>query len=95
MTDAFRLITSGRAEARVPAPAKGQRVRGAHAPCALDASNQPFPVCSHHLPRDVERCVSVMSTGVWWSAYYASVHLADATSRDLAEMTIASWKHST
>ena len=95
MTDAFRLITSGRAESRAPAPAKGQRVRGARAPRALDASDQPIPVYSHHLPRDVERCVSVMSAGVWGSAYYASVHLAGATSHDLAEITIASWKRST
>ena len=67
-----------------------QRVRGARAPRALDASNQPIPVCSHHLPRGVERCVSVMSTGVWGSAYYAYVHLADAKSRDLVEITTAS-----
>ena len=80
---------------RAPAPAKGQRVRGARAPRALDASDWPIPVYSHHLPRDVERCVSVMSAGVWGSAYYASVHLAGATSHDLAEITIASWKRST
>ena len=89
MTDAFRLITSGRAESRAPAPAKGQRVRGARAPRALDASDWPITVCSHHLPRRIERCVSVMSAGVWGSAYCASAHLADAKSRELVEVTIA------
>ena len=90
MTDAFRLITSGRAESRAPAPAKGQRVRGARAPRALDASDWPITVCSHHLPRRIERCVSVMSSGVWGSAYYAYVHLAVAKSHDIVEITTAS-----
>ena len=91
MTDAFRLITSGRAESRAPAPAKGQRVRGARAPCVLmPHSNQPIPACSHHLPRRIERCVSVMSSGVWGSAYYAYVHLAVAKSHDIVEITTAS-----
>ena len=89
MTDAFRLITSGRAESRAPAPAKGQRVRGARTLCP-DASNQPIPACSHHLPRRIERCVSVMSSGVWGSAYYAYVHLAVAKSHDIVEITTAS-----
>ena len=74
---------------------QGAARAGGGAPRALDASDQPIPVCSHHLPRRIERCVSVMSTGVWGSAYYASVHLAGATSHDLAEITIASWKRST
>ena len=43
MTDAFRLITSGRAESRAPAPAKGQRVRGARAPCVLMPQTSRFP----------------------------------------------------
>ena len=65
-------------------------MRGARAPRALDASDCPITVCSHHLPRRIERCVKVMNTGVWGSAYYDSVHLAGATSHDLAEITIAS-----
>ena len=69
---------------------QGATRAGGGAPSALDASNQPIPVCSHHLPRGVERCVSVMSTGVGGSTYYATMHLADAKSRDLIELTIAS-----
>ena len=63
---------------------QGAARAGGGAPRALDASDQPIPVCSHHLPRRIERCVSVMSAGVWGSAYYASVHLAGATSHYLA-----------
>ena len=65
-------------------------MRGARAPRALDASDWPITVCSHHLPRWIERCVSVMSTGVWGSAYYAYVHLAVAKSHDIVEITTAS-----
>ena len=36
------------------------------------------------------RCVSVMSSGVWGSAYYAYVHLAVAKSHDIVEITTAS-----
>ena len=55
-----------------------------------DASNQRLTVCSHHLPRGVERCVSVAASDAWGSAYCASVHLADAASHDLVEITVAS-----
>ena len=44
----------------------------------------------HHLPRRIERCVSVEAAGVWGSAYCASAHLADAKSRELVEVTTAS-----
>ena len=74
------LIESERAESRARAPAREQRVPGARAPTALDASNQPITVCSHHLPRRIERCVSVTSTGGWGSADYASMHVDEARS---------------
>ena len=86
------LIESERAESRAPAPAREQRVPGARAPTALDASNQTITVCSHHLPRRIERCVSVTSTGGWGSADYASMHLDEARSRDLVEVSLASRK---
>ena len=63
---------------------------GGGAPSALDATNQTIPVCSHHLPRRIERCVSVEAAGVWGSAYCASAHLADAKARELVEITTAS-----
>ena len=65
------------------------RAGGARTVCP-DASNQPIPACSHHLPRRIERCVSVMSSGMWGSAYYAYVHLAVAKSHDIVEITTAS-----
>ena len=86
------LIESERAESRARAPAREQRVPGARAPTALDASNQPITVCSHHLPRRIERCVSVTSTGGWGSADYASMHLDEARSRDLVEVSLATRK---
>ena len=65
------------------------RAGGARTLCP-DASHQPIPACSHHLPRRIERCVSVMSSGVWGSAYYAYVHLAVAKSHDIVEKPTAS-----
>ena len=61
-----------------------------HTPRTLDASDCPITVCSHHLPRRIERCVSVEAAGVWGSAYCASAHLANAKSRELVEVTTAS-----
>ena len=69
---------------------QGAARAGGGAPRALDASDQPIPVCSHHLPRRIERCVSVEAAGVWGSAYCASAHLADAKARELIEVTAPS-----